>query len=188
MSTPASGSSPYCTTDQLVSCSDDRTVRQLLSDVGASVTGDLDDNPTLNLFLGAASGLVEAAAATGQRYIVDAAGGDLAALTGNSKLFLAKMVADLALHDLWTRRKNGKPGDRPPVNVERAEKFLEQLRLGERVFGILESHQAGALDTIEDTSADVERRRGVVVEATRFFGLRNNRLDGSGGSNFRRNF
>lgn len=187
MSTPASGSSPYCTTAQLVSCSDERAVRQLLSDVGAMVTGDLDDDPTLALFLGAASGLVESAASTGERYLVNADENDLTALTGNSKLFLAKMVADLALHDLWTRRKNGKPGDRPPVNVERAEKFLEQLRLGERVFGILESQQSGALDTVVETSYEVDQRRGVIVEADRFFGRRNNRIDGSAG-NSRRGF
>lgn len=176
MATPVSGSSAYCTVDELLLCYDERSVRQLLSDSGASVVGSLSSNEILLFLLGVASGWIETAACTGQRYVIESSRNDLDALTGNSRSLLAKMVADLAMFDLWTRRINAKAGEKPPVKVEEVHKFLEQLRLGERVFGILENQQAAALGAEAETASQVQDRHGVVIEADRFFGTRNNRL------------
>lgn len=174
--TAASGSQPYCTVDQFFAFRDERSVRQLLSDTGAAVTGELSDNAQLATLLSAASGKVESAACLGQRYVIDSETNDLASLTGNSAAFLAKLVADLAFFDLWKRRPNPTAQQRMPPECEEAEKFLERLRLGERVFGVLESHEAAHVQANVETAARVVERNGVTVIADRFFGTRRNRL------------
>jgi hypothetical protein len=176
MATSVSGLDPYCTVDQLLLFYDERSIRQLLSDTGTAVTGSLTANEIVLEMLKAASGWVEAAACTGQRYVINSSRNDLAALTGNSAKMLAKMVADLAMFDLWSRRPNLRGGEKPPTKMQMSLDFFEQLRLGERVFGILENHQAAALDSVVETRRDVEDRNGVVTEAERYFGTRNNRL------------
>lgn len=176
MPTPVSGSSAYCSAAQFLVRLDERAVRQLLSDSGAPVVGALADNDTLTALLMEASGMVEAAACAGQRYVITATRNDLSSLTGNSAQMLAGLVSRLAFFLLWSRRPNQDAGGRLPPGCQDALDFLEQLRLGERVFGILENHQAAALDSSVESRADVESRRGVVVEAQRYFGTRNNRL------------
>lgn len=177
MSTPASGYEPYCSVSQLIKRYDERAIRQLCQDVNVPVVGSIDDNEVILELLREASGEVEAAACTGQRYVVTDEQNDLAELTGNSASFLAGMVAHLMYFRLWCRRPNMKVTDRPPILCEQALEFLEQLRLGERVFGILESHQAASLDLAKETPDTVTARKGVVVRAQRFFGIRTNRMD-----------
>lgn len=179
MTTPtaASGDSAYCTVTQFLEFVDDRSVRDLLSDDGTRTAGSLAANATLLLLLGAASGEVEAAACAGQRYVIDPGAtpprNDLAALTGNSASLLARMVAWLAFHDLWSRR----PSEAPlHPQAQRALDFLERLRLGERVLGVLENHQAGHVEADLQSAAEVTARGGIVVTAERYFGLRNDRL------------
>lgn len=177
MATSASGDAPYCTVEQFLQRVDRRSVRQLLSDTGEPTSdGALEDSATLQALLKEASGEVEAAACAGQRYVIDSTRNDLAALTGNAAEFLAGMTARLAYHVLWLRRPN--PSGGLPADVQRALDFLEQLRLGVRVFGILENHQAAALDADVETSAQVESRGGLSVAASRFFGVRVDRLNG----------
>ncbi len=174
--TSASGSSPYCSVEQFLRRYDRRSVAELLSDDLTPVAlGDLEDRETLADLLAEASGLIESAACLGQRYLIDESRNDLAALTDNSAAFLAGMVAHLTMHVLWNRRPAlMAPGSEPPL-ARKAEEFLERLRLGERVFGILESHQAAQLDADRETNAEVERRNGPVIIAQRFFGTRVNR-------------
>lgn len=176
MATAASGSSAYCTAAQFIQRYDERAVRQLLSDTGAAAGGSLSSNTVLAALLKEASGLVEAAACAGQRYVITDTQNDLSDLTGNSAELLAGLVAHITMYLLWSRRPNIKPGDRPPPTWVMATDFLEQLRLGERVFGILENHQAAALDSVVETRGDVETRNGVTIIADRFFGTRSNRL------------
>jgi hypothetical protein len=176
MATAASGSDPYCTATQFVSFFDERSVRELLSDDEAPVTGNLDDNDALADILRSASGEVEASACAGQRYVINSSRNDLEALTGNSAAYLAYLVGCLAFNRLWLRRPNTQV-QLPPA-CEKADEFLERLRLGERVFGILENHQAAALAAEVETPAQVEARRGLVYSADRLFGRRVNRLGG----------
>jgi hypothetical protein len=86
------------------------------------------------------------------------------------------MVAHLAIYILWSRRPNMNQGGKLPPMCQTAMDFLEALRLGERVLGNLENHQAAALDSVAETRSEVEDRNGVVTTASRFFGTRNNRL------------
>lgn len=149
---------------------------ELLSDTGAPVADDdLDSDPALAAALAEASGEVEAAACLGQRYVIEEDRNDLAALTDNAAAFLAGMVAHLAMFRIWSRRPALLASREPPPLYERAERFLEQLRLGERVFGILESHRAADTDSEADSPSDVENRNGIVFQSSRLFGTRTNR-------------
>lgn len=178
MPTYVSGLIPYCTAEQFVQhAADDRVVRQLLSDDTTPVTGDLDDNELLTAILKQASGEVESAACAGQRYVINETRNDLLSLTYNSAEYLAAVVASLAFQRLTMRRRDALMQQaRPTIDYEETQKFLERLRLGERVFGLLENHQASALDSVIETARQVEDRRGVTYTASRFFGTRNNRL------------
>ncbi len=176
MASAASGNSSYCSPGQFLFHYDVRSVCELLSDTGTPVSqDDVEADEKLTAILAEASGEVESAACLGQRYVIDETRNDLAALTGNSAAFLAGMVAHLAMYSLWCRRPAMMMNVEPPPLFKKAEKFLEQLRLGERVFGILEAHKAAKLEAGADTAADVEARNGLVVEAGRLFGTRVNR-------------
>lgn len=176
--TAASGYSPYCSETQFVAHVDERTVRQLLSDDDSPITGALSLNAKYIALMKAASGQVESSACTGQRYKITSEQNDLASLTGNSAEYLAQMVANLAFWNLWSRRPNRPVSERPTAMAQQALDFLEQLRLGERVFGVQENHEAAALDAVVETSAEVQARNGVVVTSKRFFGTRNRQLHG----------
>ena len=176
MATAASGSSAYCTVTQFLQRYDTRSVRELLSDTGTAVsTSAVADDTTLAALLKEASGEVEAAACAGQRYVINSSQNDLSSLTNNSAAFLAGMVAHLTMYRLWCRRPAMMANVPPPPLYDRAQEFLEQLRLGERVFGILENHEAAALDADQESQQDVEDRQGVVFNAARLFGTRVNR-------------
>lgn len=138
------------------------------------IIGSLTDNAILIRMLMRASGEVESSACAGQRYIIDDSQNDLSSLTGNSAELLTGLVADIAFFRLWSRRPD--IGIKLPVSCEQADEFLERLRLGERVFGILENHRAASVQANIETAAQVVARGGVVVQAQRFFGTRTNRL------------
>lgn len=152
---------------------DARSVAQMLSDDDTPVAaGDLATNETLQALLAEASGEIESAACAGQRYVIDDNRNDLASLTGNSAEHLAGMVAHLTAYLLWCRRPNFVTPGGPPPKAQEAKDFLERLRLGERVYGILEAHRSANLQAQLQTPAEVETRNGVEVQADRFFGTR----------------
>lgn len=174
--TAASGSQAYCTADQFVQfAADDRVVRQLLSDDDTPVTGALSDNELLAALLRQASGEVESAACAGQRYVINSDRNDLETLTGNSAEYLAAVVATLAFNRLVNRRPSAGQNVQPTVDYNAAQDFMERLRLGQRVLGVLENQQAAALEADVETASQVEARAGVTYTMGRFFGRRNNR-------------
>lgn len=180
--TPASASDPYCTSTQSLSWVDFRVLGQLLSDSGIPLTHtQVINSDTYNDLLLSASGEVEAACTVASQYVIDPTAtpprNDLAALTGASKLLLARMVTGLAVHQAYQRRPDRSPAKSPEV-VEWAREMLKALRLGEKIFGLLESARAGTLTDETEVAATVEARNGITVEAQRIFGRRNNRLHG----------
>jgi hypothetical protein len=184
VSTPISGLTPYCTVQQFLLRHDNRTIAQWVSDIGIpavipdlTTTGTQANNVLLEL-LGSASGLLESAVMMGNKYSV----GDLQAVAtqaGNSAKFLASIVADVALYELWDRRPNR---DTPiPPKTELAFTWLQKLQDGERIFALQEQADAGRIDHFVEMASDVQARWGTVVQARNFFGTRANQLPPQGG-------
>jgi hypothetical protein len=60
---------------------------------------------------------------------------------------------------------------------------LEAIANGSQVFGLVAQQDAGTMNDYVETAQDVENRYGIVVEATRFFGRRNDQWCPGGGGN-----
>lgn len=166
--TPLSSATSYCTGAQFLMFYDPTAVAMLLSDDGTPVA-DPENDPTLAEFLQSASGKVEAACLVGGKYAPE----DLAALTGNMAGFLAQLVADLAWGPLYRRRPNFTPAEIP--SEKEANQLLNALGAGTKIFGFVETVDAGVLELDEETTADVEERNMVTFQAQRYFGRRANR-------------
>ena len=136
--TPASGDAPYCTPAEFLAFRDANQVGGLVSDAGVQVTyAGLLAHPTLLAHLAAASGDLEMACVQGARY----SPADLAALTGNGRAALAKLVGALACGSLLARRNV--PAAQVPAEVLAARETLEKLANGELVLPFLQVEQAG---------------------------------------------
>lgn len=174
--TPNSTLTPYATSQDLLIRQDVGLVGQLAVDNGQIATADeINDVNTvagMNVYtaLLSASGEVEYAATRGDRYQP----ADLAGLTGGSASFFKQIVCDIAMIYLYDRRD----GQNPPENVEekykRAQKFMDQLVNGERVFGDSQNQSAGSAKTAFFTPADLIGNHLVSALYSRSFGHRSN--------------
>lgn len=127
----------FITNAEMLERYDARILGQLLSDDDDAVSEpSLLTDTYLTQALEDASGEVLSAANRGGRYSED----DLAALTGNHKAYLQRLVADIAFGYLLQRR--GKAVDAYP-SVEKAGEALELIEEGERVFGVSKVIEAG---------------------------------------------
>lgn len=162
----------YCPAAEFIKRFDIRTIKQLASDTDSPVA-DATTDANVAACLRDASGDLEAAALVGARYTKD----DLAELLStdtNARALLYRIVAGRAFQYLRERR--------PILNVpespaeERAERFLEALADGKRIFGFTETMDAGVLDHELETVAAVENRKLATWTASRLFGTRNNQL------------
>ena len=181
MSTPASGTVAYATPADMVTRYDVRSLGKLLSDNGAEMTAtQVQNSAVLTTLLQQASGLIESACVVGQRYQINPTASppinDLAALTGNSQQLLVGLVCDLAYWYVWARRPHRERKSELPATVELAFDWLDKIRAGEAIFGILENIQASTPTDLVETPDIVVQRNGLVVQAQRFFGVRANRL------------
>ncbi len=176
--TPLSGSAPYCTAARLFAAGfrDLRLWLELLTDDPASVPTQADaENPAhaagakLLAALAAASGEIEEHAVKGRRYEP----ADLASLTGNSRVRLEELAADLAF---WRLAKRRWAADVPAAKVTGVAEALDALRrlaAGETVFGLAEA--AGAADAMSVAPLGADGPGRVVTTARRFFGDRSDR-------------
>lgn len=173
MSTPVSGSSPYCSGSQFLDRYDVRTVAECLSDANAAVQeAQVATNTKLLAILKGASGKLEAAAMIGGKY----SPADLASLTGNMQQWVADIVADIAAPRILGRRFIEFPEF--AERTKEAEGVLAALAKGELIFGIQEVIDAGVMMDEVETSATVEARQMISYQASRYFGRRGNRLMG----------
>lgn len=169
MTTPLSGSSPYCTPQRFIDAYDLRTVGDLLSDTNTRlISSQILASTVLNELLMEASGWVESACMVAGRY----APADLAALTGNSAQMLAGMVAGIAMFFLWDRRPERLAKMALPAKADMALKQIGALEQGTAIFGILEVTQAGVPNVEFVTPEDIRTRNGVVNQARNLFGNR----------------
>ena len=136
--TPTSGDIPYCTPTEFLRFHDANQVGQLVRDDRLQMTyAGLLLDPILTNHLAAASGDLESAALQGNRY----APADLAALQGNGRALLARLVATLAWGTLMERR--GWPDGKIPATVLAARQTLLSLSLGQSVLPFAEVTAAG---------------------------------------------
>jgi hypothetical protein len=123
----------------------------------------------LTRLLLAESGRIESACEKGQMY----AASDLQQLTGGAAEMLADMNGGLVMFRLWDRRPPRLREMTLPVSAELALETLEQLRLGQKVFGIVEVQAAGnQTDPYVMTPSDWWARYDVSTAARRYFGNR----------------
>ena len=138
----------YATSADLIKLADSRTIGRLVSDDGSVVSeSDLASNAKITEVLLVASGEVDAALLTGDRY----SAANLSGLTGNAASLLKAIVCDVAMQRLFMRR--------PGLDAEMANRYhevarshLDRLRKGEDVFD-LESQQAKRHPTIDGPTA-----------------------------------
>lgn len=135
--TPDSGASSYATIADFAARYDVRALGGLTQDDNTRASaGQVAASDVVQQMLDDASGLVEAACLVGRRYGPD----DLAALTGNSRKFLVRIVCDLAYGLL--RQRRGAP-DPPTPAYAQAVQNLGDLRAGALIFGFVETERAG---------------------------------------------
>jgi len=162
----------YAEPSDLISRYDVNIIGQLVTDDGLQVSeSDLEDDAVLLEVLQTASGQVEASMLCGARYSPD----DLSDLTGNSASYLKHIVCLIAMALLFERR--------PAVNsvhaetyLERATKYLEDLRHGKNLFNLEESiHDANP--TVDGPSSVDYRSLNMMPDRmARYFPSRKQRL------------
>lgn len=162
---PNSSPTPYITGADFVTLKDVRSIGQYASDDPNNPVADADvpTNPVVLFFLAQASGMLESAVLTSQRYAVS----DLQSLTGVSQNYMKSILADIAMYRIMTRR----PGANPPETVvrsyEEAMQALQALANGEQIFAFEEAEAAGvpsvyslnAVDLYKDNFTSVRFRR-----------------------------
>lgn len=172
---------PYATPQRVLAYLDIRRVCDLCGDYVTPVIAAVDI-PTNNRFLTCirrACGEVEAACMVGGRY----AATDLANLTNPadraagkisaSEELLVGLIADLTFGYLYDVRGFAKQGEETSLpQFERALDRLQQLREGERIFGIQPVVDAGVMADEVDDCFDLEDRDLAVFQAGRLFGTR----------------
>ena len=141
----------YATPAQFLERYDERLLGDLVSDDNSQVSPSaLLTDSNLQAALDDASGDIDAALITGQRYTTD----DLDGLTGNSQKHLIRITCDIAFVLLLTRRGSMDPETRRS-HMAVAEDHLERLRKGLNIFNLDDQKDAGVVETAGPTRVDL---------------------------------
>lgn len=152
----------YAAASDLLTRYDARTVGNLCSDNGVSVTpAQLASDTKLAAALDDASGEIDAALLQGKRYTTV----QLAALTGNSLAYLKRITCKIAMGLLWERRPYLED-DNKDAALKAAREALDKLRRGENIFDVDDVKTAG-LPSVETPSATSIAALNLTVEACR---------------------
>lgn len=155
----------YAAIDDLLLLYDARIVGDLLADEGQRIdASDIEFHPTAISALEFASGEVKSAACVANRYTL----AELDTLAKSRDPFLVKLVCDLTMAVLYTRRNA--MNEAPPQVVE-ARNWLALLRTGERILNVEENKDAG---TPQGTLLTAEQRSvaNTIADRNRFFPTR----------------
>ncbi len=165
--TPLSASSPgYATPGDLLTYVDARPLGDWASDTGARIdVAAFSTNAVLLAACAGASGEVESVVCRASRLLPV----DLQALTGSARQFLKKIVCGRAIDDVYGRRHRS---DKKPQIVEWAEKVLDEIGTGRRIFPTLESEDAGLIHYHRETVQENILRGGITQVARRYWGTR----------------
>lgn len=169
---------PYCTAAELKPYIDKRALAQLVCDGGTNPyftppntwTGDpFTDTAVLPPILLAACGTVESACLVGAKYTAD----ELDNLPAASKQHMIRIIAGLIMDTLRGRRTEYGTSDKQMLPASWAQKELDKLRNGTRIFSIPSVQDARAgMSTRDETPTARVQRNDIVVRNRRYFGIR----------------
>jgi phage gp36-like protein len=156
----------YATPTDIKARFDARVIGDLVGDVGTRVdaTG-LNTDTVLQACLDDASGAIDAALLSGQRYIPT----DLAGLTGSSAKHLVRITCDVAMMYLADRRVYAKRNETVEKIVERSLTYLKQLASGEDLFYIPAAVAAAAPVTTGPTTTTLENLNSIRRRTRKYF-------------------
>lgn len=175
--TVSSSDSSYCTAAECVQRLDNRSLGDWLADDGTRLTSaQVLASTVLAALLQGASGEFESAIMVGERYTVEDIEALIAADT-NAAEFVKDIIANLVLLRAWGRRPRTASEPIPPM-AQWADKQLELLRTGTRIFGFAETTDAGKIEHSEMTADEIRRRPLLSNKLRRFFGRRSVADDG----------
>ncbi len=161
----------YATPSDLADRFDARTLRDLASDTGEAVA-DVTSDPHLLVALADASGRVDAAVLVGGIYTTT----QLGDLTGNSLALLKRMVCELAMAYMLSRRPERYGAESLSAIHKLAEEYLDRLRTGGRLFDVDEAIAAGRPTVDGPVVTDYERLNMIPDRTKRFYPHRGSRL------------
>ena len=157
----------YADYDDLIAFTDERTVKDLLSDEG-NYAGDPRTDAKLTTLFEAASGRVEAACGVSNLYTT----AQLAALTGNSLALLKEITCALAMLSI-VRRRPEKWGSEYWQGIrgeyEGKDGYLDRLRKGERLFDDDAKRVAGTPSIDGPTAIDLQNLNLIHVRTRNYF-------------------
>jgi len=145
----------YATGDNLIARYDVDMVGDLATDNRDELDRALvPDHPNVEAALLDASGEIDTALLAGGRYTPT----QLAELTGNTLNHLIRITCDIALANLVQRRPDRMNKELADAYRKTADAWLEKLRKGENVFGIIEP-TAGTIDVATVQAVEIENLR-----------------------------
>ncbi len=158
----------YCTADELKPFIDKRVLAAYLSDSGQPISGDpFADTTLLPDLLLSVSGTLESACLVGAKYTAD----ELDNLTAASKNHMFRILAGLLVDALRGRRDIISEKEARPASW--AQKELESLRKGYRIFSVPAVQDARAGTTARDETLQARiQRNGIVTRMNRYYGIR----------------
>lgn len=152
----------FATASDMLARFSEQALADLLSDQTRIPAGSIATAPRLLRALDDAAGLIRSAAFAGQRYSET----ELSALAGAGDTTVVMLNCSLAWMLLMERKSEG--GNPIPEFVERANRMLDQLRLGFRIFATPAAPAAGLPKIIEISAAE-RQRIGLWADNTGFF-------------------
>lgn len=161
----------YATPSDLADRFDARTLRDLASDTGEAVA-DITSDPHALVALADASGRVDAAVLVGGLYTTD----QLGDLTGNSLALLKRLVCDLAMCYMMSRRPERYGSEALAAMHKAADEYLELLRKGERLFDVDVAIAAGRPTVDGPVVTDYETMNLIPDRTSNFYPSRGSRL------------
>lgn len=168
--TPNSSSTPYITVNDFLARNDFRDVGQLVNDDNTQSTpSQLQTNPNLAVALAEASGELESACLSSQKYAV----ADLQNLNGMSLEYMKSILSAIVIYRLYQRRHGPQPSDFVVNSYMKAMDALNQLRSGVAIFSFSEVEAAGNPITQFMTPADWAGLNLLSWRWPRSFGIRN---------------
>jgi len=153
----------YATPSDLADRFDARTLRDLASDTGEEVA-DITSDPHALVALADASGRMDAAVLVGGLYTTT----QLGELTGNSLALLKRLVCDLAMCYMMSRRPERYGSEALAAMHKASEEYLEMLRKGQRLFDVDEAVAAGR-PTVDGPVVTTYERLNMIPDRTRNF-------------------
>jgi phage gp36-like protein len=163
----------YASASDLIERYDSNTIGDLASDSGESIPEDqLVNSVKVSQALEDASGRVEAAVFTGDQYDAD----DLNGLEGNAQALLQRIVCELAFVFLMERRSHRVGDERLQAAKESTEKYLDEIKNGDRIFGIPAHLAASVVDIDGPDTVDYTNMNLIPDRTNNFYPGRSTRL------------